>query len=109
MIRELMNLHQRTDKGLGGPAAGPEAWSVAEHVFEEAGYQVERAPSDWSLASSDQAFQRQLIGGWARAARKIAPRHADRIADWLRRRLEHVDAGRSRIVVGHYDMGGWVG
>ena len=104
MVRELMNLHQKTDKGLGGPAAGPDAWAVAERVFEEAGYRVERASSDWLLTPQDREFQRQLIQGWAHAAREIAPRQASAIGDWLRRRLAHVDAGHSRIVVGHVDM-----
>jgi hypothetical protein len=104
MVRELMNLHQRTDKGLGGPAAGPEAWAVAERVFEDAGYRVERASSDWLIEPSERAFQRQLIEGWARAACEMAPREASTIADWLRRRQAHVDTGRSRIVVGHADM-----
>ena len=45
MVRELMNLHQRTDKGLGGPAAGPEAsaWpsvSSKKPAFESSGHQA---------------------------------------------------------------------
>jgi hypothetical protein len=109
MVRELMNLHQRTDKGLGGPAAGPEASAVAGRVFEEAGYRVERASSDWLLEPSEHEFQRQLIEGWAHAASEIAPRYTSAIAEWRRRRLAHVDAGHSRIVVGHVDMlGSWV-
>jgi len=48
-----------------------------------------------------------LIEGWARAAVEIAPERADTIADWLRRRLEHLEAGRSRIVVNHVDMVAW--
>jgi hypothetical protein len=111
MVRELMNLHQKTDKGLGGPAAGPDAWAAAERVFAEAGYRIERATSDWLVEPRDREFQRQLIEGWAHAAGEVAPRHARTIADWLRRRLAHVDAGRSRIVVGHVDMaalGRWV-
>jgi hypothetical protein len=108
MVRELMNQHQMTDKGLGGPASGPQAWAVAERAFREAGYRVEGASSDWSLKPSEQRFQRELIEGWARAGREIAPQHAETIADWLRRRLDHLAAGRSRIVVGHRDMAAWV-
>ena len=107
MVRELMNLHQRTDKGLGGPRRARRRGRVAERVFEEAGYRVERATSDWLLEPSDQEFQRQLIEGWAHAASEIAPRHASTIAEWLQRRLAHVDAGHSRIVVGHVDMRYW--
>ncbi len=104
MVRELMNLHQRTDKGLGGPAAGPQAATIAERVFEEAGFRVQRAPSNWSLGPSDRAFQRILIEGWAHAATEISPGHAGTIADWLRRRLDHVTAARSRVVVNHDDL-----
>jgi hypothetical protein len=107
MVRDLMNVHQKTDKGLGGRAEGPDAWSVAERVFTEAGYRVECAPSDWSIGPSERTFQRMLIEGWARAAVEIAPERADPIADWLRRRLEHLEAGRSRIVVNHVDMVAW--
>jgi len=107
MVRELMNVHQKTDKGLGGRAEGPDAWSVAERVFTEAGYRVECAPSDWSIGPSERTFQRMLIDGWARAAVEIAPERADTIADWLRGRLEHLEAGRSRIVVNHVDMVAW--
>jgi len=107
MVRDLMNVHQKTDKGLGGRAEGPDAWSVAERVFTEAGYRVECAPSDWSIGPSERTFQRMLIEGWARAAVEIAPERADTIADWRRRRLEHLDAGRSQIVVNHVDMVAW--
>jgi len=107
MVRELMNMHQKTDKGLGGRAEGPDAWSVAERVFTEAGYRVECAPSNWSIGPPERAFQRMLIEGWARAAVEIAPERADTIAEWLRRRLEHLEAGRSRIVVNHVDMVAW--
>ena len=108
MVRDLMNRHQMTDKGLGGPASGPQAWAVAERAFREAGYRVESASSDWSLKPSEQRFQRELIEGWARAGNEIAPQHAETIAGWLRRRLDHLAAGRSRIVVGHRDMAAWV-
>ena len=107
MVRELMNMHQKTDKGLGGRAEGPDAWSVAERVFTESGYRVECAPSNWSIGPPERTFQRMLIEGWARAAVEIAPEGADTIADWLRRRLEHLEAGRSRIVVNHVDMVAW--
>ena len=104
MVRQLMNLHQITDKGLGGPAAGPEATTSAARIFEEAGFCVQRAPSNWSLGPSEPAFQRMLIEGWAHAATEISPKHADTTADWLRRRLDHVAAGRSSVIVNHEDL-----
>jgi hypothetical protein len=84
--------------------AEPEDEMVRERVFKEAGYQVERASSDWLIEPREREFQRQLIDGWAHAASEIAPRQGSAIANWLKRRLAHVDAGCSRIVVGHVDM-----
>jgi hypothetical protein len=80
---------------------------VAERVFKDTGYRVECAPSDWSIPPSARTLQRLLIEGWAQAAREIAPQNSGTIADWLRRRLEHVAAGQSRIVVNHVDMVVW--
>ena len=30
------------------------------------------------------------------------------IRDWLGRRLAHIDAGRSRVTVGHDDLAAWL-
>ena len=108
LVRDLMNRHQKTDKGLGGPALGPDAVSCAEQQFAEAGYLVRREPSDWTLGPEVSALQRMLIDGWAQAATEMAPDHSATIARWRERRLAHVDAGRSRIVVGHDDLAAWL-
>ena len=108
MVRELMNRHQRTDKGLGGPAVGPEGSSVAERVFEAAGYHV-RAGSRVTGHSGrpNRTFQRQLIEGGHTPPRDRTG--AGRPSPTgLKRRLEHVEAGRSRIVVNHVDMLAWL-
>src|SRR5262245_61433672 len=107
MVLGLFNEHQHRDKGLGGPAAGPDAIDAAVRCFADAGYHVETAPSDWNLAPSDAALQRELIEGWAFAATETGPDAAPRIADWRARRIAHVDAGRSHIVVGHQDLVAW--
>ena len=104
MIRELLNRHQKTDKGLGGPAAGPDAASCAARCFADADYRVWTEPSDWILESPEHSLQRRLIDGWARAATELASDNASEIARWRARRIGHVDAGRSRIVVGHFDV-----
>jgi hypothetical protein len=107
MIRELMNRHQRqNDKGFG-IAAGPDAVDAAERSFADVGYQVRREPSDWALAPDAQALQRQLVEGWAFAAREMAPDRTPMIDDWLRRRLAHIAADRSQITVGHEDLAAW--
>jgi len=108
LVRDLFNLHQLRDKGLGGASGGPAAWAAAERSFTEAGYVVESAPSDWVLGPNDRQLQQQLIGGWAEAASQTAPERAAAISDWLGRRLQHVDAGRSTVVVGHVDMAAWL-
>jgi len=108
-IRELMNRHQRTnDKGFGR-AAGPDAVDCAERAFEAAGYFVRRDASDWVLTPDAPDLQRQVVEGWAQAAREIAPERSATIDDWLRRRLAHVDEDRSRIVVCHEDFIAWLG
>jgi len=108
IVRDLMNQHQRRDKGLGGPAAGPDAVACAERCFAEAGYSVQREPSDWTLGPDVPALQRMLIDGWAHAATEMLRDRPATIASWRARRLAHVDAGRSRLVVGHDDLGAWL-
>jgi hypothetical protein len=104
IVRALFNRHQHTDKGLGGPAAGPDAAAAAAQAFEQAGFQVSRERSDWVLEPDQRELQRQLIEGWAFAATETAPEIATQIANWRLRRLHHVDQGGSLIVVGHEDM-----
>lgn len=107
-IRDLMNRHQKTnDKGFG-QAAGPDAVDCAERCFAGAGYRVRREASDWVLPHDARELQRQLIKGWASAAREIAPEHATMIGDWLARRLAHIESSRSRVVVCHEDLGAWL-
>jgi hypothetical protein len=106
-VRELFNRHQRqSDKGFGA-AAGPDAVERAAGCFRQVGYDVRCERSDWQLPSSARELQRLLIAGWAQAASEAAPDQAPTIERWLARRLDHVDRGRSRIVVGHQDLAGW--
>jgi hypothetical protein len=106
-VRDLFNRHQKTDKGLGGVAAGPDAGAVAEQCFVQEGYRVRREPSDWILGPADRDVQRLLIDGWADAATETAPDRASVIEQWHRRRLAHVQAGHSRLLVGHDDLAAW--
>jgi hypothetical protein len=105
-IRDLVNRHQRTDKGFGA-ALGPEATACAVEVFEGLGYQVTTSASDWVLCgTSSQGLQRPLIDGWAAAAVEVAPDRRAAIDGWRARRQAHVTAGRSILRVGHQDLGG---
>lgn len=107
LVRGLMNAHQRRDKGLGGPAEGPNAASCAAWCFADEGYEVKSEASDWVLDPGDAAMQRTLIDGWARAASEQAPDAVGTIESWRTRRFAHVDAGVSRLVVGHRDVAAW--
>lgn len=107
LVRELLNRHQHTDKGLGGIAAGPDAAACAERCFAAIGYQVRTEPTDWSLGPDQGDMQRYLVGDWARAACELAPDLLPRLTNWRARRLAHIQAGQSRIVVRHHDLAAW--
>lgn len=106
LVRDLVNRHQRSDKGFGD-AAGPDATDRAERCFAALGYRVQRAPSAWELPPDARELQHQLIEGWAHAAAVIAPGRAASIRSWRERRLAHVAGGQSRLVVGHEDLAAW--
>jgi hypothetical protein len=107
-VRGAMNEHQHRDKGLGGPAEGPQAAASAERCFAEEGFIVDTMASDWVLGREDAAMQRTLIEGWAEAASEVLGHQAAAIASWRGRRLAHVDAGRSDVIVGHRDLAAWL-
>jgi len=104
-VRQLVNRHQNTDKGFG-PALGPDAAARAAALLSAAGYKVKQEQSDWTLEPDTRELQRELVAGWAVAASGIAPEGRAAISGWRSRRLAHVDAGRSRVVVGHVDLAG---
>jgi hypothetical protein len=107
LARDLLNAHQLRDKGLGGPATGPAGHTRAAHWFRSAGFEVRESPTNWDVDASAAGFQRELIDGLAGAAIEQQPDSAERMAAWKARRLEHLDAGRSRVVVGHFDLAAW--
>ena len=53
-------------------------------------------------------LQQQLIDGWASAATGMAPSETGVIERWRARRMDHVAQGRSRVVVGHEDVGAFI-
>jgi hypothetical protein len=106
MVRDLVNQHQRTDKGFG-PALGPDATDAAARCFAGCGYAVRREPSDWSLTPDQSALQQQLIVGWADAAAAMVPERISVIESWRAARLAYIDARRSHIIVGHEDLVAW--
>jgi hypothetical protein len=105
-VLDLFNRHQRaSDKGFG-TAAGPDAAAAARRAFAAVGYRMTEERSDWHLTPAMRQLQQLLVTGWADAATDMAPDQSALIADWLRRRIGHVQSGRSQIVVGHVDLGG---
>jgi len=107
-VRELVNAHQRSDKGFG-PALGPDSGPRAAQALTDAGYRVVVEKSDWVVGPDQAGLQRQLISGWADAAVELASAEAARVRAWQSRRLTHVDAGTSTVRVGHDDVGGVLG
>lgn len=106
-ITALVNEHHRIDKGFG-PALGPAATDCAERCFAAFGYRLQRARSDWALPPASRELHQHLIDGWARAATEIDPTQTATIDGWRRRRLAHVAANRSHVIVGHEDLAGWL-
>ena len=104
-VRDLVNAHQRTDKGFG-PALGPTAAGRLVSLLREAGYEVEHQRSDWHIDSTARALQVALLLGWRDAAVEMAPAARSRVSEWAMRRLAHVDAGHSVLMVGHEDVAG---
>ena len=107
-VRDLVNLHQRRDKGFG-PALGPAAAETAASAFRAFGYELLTAASDWNLGPESGALQQALVEGWCAAASEIAPNERDALEAWRRRRGEWIERGQSRLVVGHVDIAGRIG
>lgn len=107
LVRRLLNRHQRRNLGIGGRAAGPSAVREAIRAFRATGFAVRTARTPWRLGPDRAALQRALVAGWVRAAVEVRPTLAGLLRDWQRRRLAHIAAGRSRLLVGHADLAAW--
>lgn len=107
LARDLLNEHQHRDKGLGGPAAGPVAHGRAVQAFTALGFEVRESETNWDVTANAGAFQRELIAGLAGAAVEQDHGVAGRMAAWQSRRLALLDAGQSRVIVGHHDLAAW--
>ncbi len=108
-LQALFNRHQQQDKGLG-QALGPEAARFLPDCLEQAGMLVIQQPSPWLLPAGDDSLiplARQLLAGWAEAAREQARLEGLATAwidGWQRRLLDDLLAGRLGLSVGHIDV-----
>jgi predicted Rdx family selenoprotein len=104
-IRDLVNAHQRRDKGLG-PALGPDAAATAEAALRAVGYRTRSAPSPWVLGPEDAELAAALVTGWSEAAVEQRPEEVSEIEAWARRRRVELLEGGLELRVGHADLVG---
>lgn len=97
LIRDLINAHQRRDKGFG-PALGPAAPSALLDQLQHRGYRCLSGDSAWHVQTSP--LVTALIDGWSCAALEQAPHHADAIQLWQWQRHQRTD----HVLVGHQDV-----
>lgn len=97
---DAFNRHQQTDKGLGGPAAGPNAAAALIAALRRRGYRVVSADSPWRLADAHRDLMDELLRGWAGAVSDAGFVAEDVAACWLGARLADTQA----ITVGHTDV-----
>jgi len=102
-VRDLVNLHQRRDKGFGS-ALGPEASAHMAKTLIGLGYEVQQARSDWQLGPDDAALQSATLTGLAEAACEQEPGATVDTRTWQTRRETMIRAGASRLRVGHRDL-----
>jgi len=106
-VTDLVNAHQRTDKGFG-PALGPEAATRVVRLLERLGYEVRAERSDWRLDAGQPELQAELVQGWASAAMEYSPDERLQVDRWQAQRLDWIRDRQSRLVVGHVDVAGRV-
>ena len=95
------NRHQRLDKGLGGPAAGPDGATVLAAALEAMGYDITIAPSPWRLdGGRDAALIAAVLDGWAAAVVDAGYVSHQTVDDWRQTHLGRADS----LCVGHWDL-----
>ena len=102
-VADLVNRHQRVDKGFG-PALGPDAAGALGSLMTERDGTVATAGSDWTLVRTDGQIQRALLTGYEQAAVDMAPPRRDEIRAWAEQRQRMIGSGSSTLTVGHQDL-----
>ncbi len=94
-------LHQSNEKGLGGPACGPQAGKILVDALKRHGYQVETADTPWKLAvETDRPLMEALIDGYRQAAVETGEVDHREALNWAERRKATIAA----LTVGHVDV-----
>jgi len=94
---------QGRDKGFG-PALGPQAPAAIRRVFEERGFSVASATSDWRLPRHATGILTEMVNGHATAARNQNRRQTRRIEEWRLARLAQTAGLRLSARIGHRDL-----
>jgi len=94
---------QGRDKGFG-PALGPQAPAAIRRVFEERGFSVASATSDWRLPRHATGILTEMVNGHATAARNQNRRQTKRIEEWRLARLAQTAGLRLSARIGHRDL-----
>ena len=98
---DAFNRHQRLDKGLGGPAAGPDAPRFLRESLEHHGYRTLERSSPWVLnGERDAALIAEVLQGWVDAVTGAGFVGKAQAHGWLAERL----AGTAAMTVGHTDL-----
>ncbi len=100
-VLAAFNQDQRSDKGFG-PALGPTATDYLKIKLENAGYQVQIAPSPWRLTGEHKTLVENLIAGMAAAVADDYGIDAAALEAWKAFRLEQVTTGT--CMIGHWDL-----
>lgn len=99
-LLEAFNTDQRTDKGLMGVAAGPDAPTAIVKSFERRGFEIAEAETPWVLSTSDAALMREFVPGFASACLKTGRVDQCTVEEWRARE-------RTGALVGHVDTFAW--
>lgn len=92
-VGAAFNLHQRSDKGLGGPAAGPRAAPYLAAALARRGFRVRLAASPWRLGPGP------LLDAFIEGVATAASEAGAATASWRQAR-----AGTAAATVGHLDL-----
>lgn len=102
-IRQLVNTHQRRDKGLG-PALGREGAVRLRSLLAARGFTAFLEASPWRLGPGDRTLIAALVQGWAAAAVEVCSADRLLVETWAERRLHAQSAPDAGLTVGHVDL-----